>query len=88
MIEKFKDDDEPIRALHQLLIGSVGKKGQRKKLLRQFNGFDESITTLHTESKMSENKKKWTVPMLKDCSRILGVDTSGSRADLIKRIAE
>ena len=88
MIEKYKDDDEPIRALHQLCIGTAGKKGHRKKLLRQFNGFGDATSSLQIEAKLSENKKKWTVTQLKDVSRIFGLETSGTRAELIKRIAE
>ena len=39
-----------------------------------------------TKSKMLENKKKWTVSLLKECLGIFGCDKSGSRDELIQRL--
>jgi hypothetical protein len=66
----------------------VGSKGQRRKSLRQFYGFDESITLLSVETKLSENRKKWNINLLKEACDIFGLDKTGSRIDLCKRIAE
>mmetsp|Transcript_22537 Transcript_22537/g.32936 ORF Transcript_22537/g.32936 Transcript_22537/m.32936 type:complete len:287 (+) Transcript_22537:51-911(+) len=88
MISKYTEDDDVIRALHQLLIGSVGKKGQRKRLLRQFKGFGTSTTPVHIEAKLVENKKKWTVAILKTVAEVFGLEKTGTRSELCKRIAE
>jgi hypothetical protein len=88
MISKFTDDEEFVKALHLLFMGSVGTKGSRKKGLRTFNGFGESTTELQVETKMSDNKKKWTVPILKQAANTLGLEQGGSRGELCKRIAE
>jgi hypothetical protein len=88
VIAKYKDDDDVIKSLHLLCLSSLGTKGQRKKNLKTFNGFDESRTPQSTiESKLTGNKK-WTTELLKAACDIFGLEKSGTRAGLIERLAE
>lgn len=37
---------------------------------------------------MTDNKKKWTVPILKDCLALFGLEKSGTRDELIERLCD
>jgi hypothetical protein len=87
MINKFTDDDEVVKALHLLLLGGLGNKGQRKKFLRLFNGFGASVTVEQVETKLVDNKKKWKVELLKAVADIFGLEKGGNREELCHRIA-
>jgi hypothetical protein len=87
MLGKFSEDDDVIKALHSIMFGGLGSKGQRKKTLRKFNGFDSSTDVLQIESKILDNKKKWTIPLLKSALEIFGLEKSGARPELCSRIA-
>ncbi len=87
-ITKRKGDDDVLRSLHIICFGSQGQKLNRKKNLRQFCGFDSSTDKLSLEAKIIENKKKWTVALLKETLEILGIERSGSREELIRRLVD
>lgn len=40
------------------------------------------------ESKITENKKRWTVGLLKDVCTLLSLERSGSREELCKRMVD
>jgi hypothetical protein len=40
------------------------------------------------ESKVIENKKRWTISMLKEACEILSLEKSGTRDDLCKRVVD
>ncbi len=71
-----------------LCFGSQGQKATRKKHLRLFNGFASTADRDAAEAKVLDNKKKWTVSALKDACAVLGVERSGSRDELVKRLAD
>ena len=89
-MEKLKSDNETISSIHQLLYGSLGTKNDRKKNIKKFNGYSaDAISKLdNTKVKLSENKKKWTVSVLKDCAGLFGIEKNGSREELITRVVE
>jgi hypothetical protein len=37
---------------------------------------------------VTDNKKKWTVPILKDCLALFGLEKSGTRDELIERLCD
>lgn len=88
MVQKYKDDDEVIRGLHSIVFSTVGTKGQRKKSLKLFNGFDSSRTAADIEAKFTQSRKKWTLNLLKEACDLLGLEKSGSRTDICKQLAE
>ena len=88
MVQKYKDDDEVIRGLHSIVFSTVGTKGQRKKYLKLFHGFDESRTAADIEAKFTQSRKKWTLNLLKEACDLLGLEKSGSRTDICKYLAE
>lgn len=87
MMNKYTDSDDIIKYLHLFLIGGVGSKGTRKKLLRQFCGFQPGTDPLFMMSKLIDNKK-WTVSLLKEACDILGLDRGGNRDDICRRIVD
>lgn len=88
MAQKYKDDDEVIRGLHSIVFSTVGTKGQRKKYLKLFRGFDSSRTAADIEAKFTQSRKKWTLNLLKEACDLLGLDKSGSRSDICTQLAE
>jgi hypothetical protein len=85
-LEKLKGDDDIVKSLHSLLFNSVGKKLETKKHLRAFSGFPKGQSTDDKRTKLLENKKKWTVSLLKDCLGLFGLEKSGSREELVDRL--
>jgi hypothetical protein len=88
MVQKFKDDDEVIRGLHSIVFSTVGTKGQRKKYLKLFSGFDDSKSSSEIEAKFTQSRKKWTMNLLKEACDLLGLDKGGNRVDICKRLAD
>ena len=87
-LEKMKGDDEIIKSLHSVLFSSVGKKLDAKKNIRLFNGFADEKTKNEKLSRVTENKKKWTVPLLKDCMGLFGMEKTGTRAELVEKLMD
>ena len=82
----MRGDDEVVTGLHSLIYGAKGKKLETKKNLRQFSGFAADVNTEEKTAKMIENKKKWTVSVLKSCMDLFGMEKSGTREELIARL--
>ena len=58
--------------------------------MRKFSGFaagDEKTKDI-IKTKLLENKKRYTVSLLKDCAEVVGLEKSGSREDLVLRLVE
>ena len=85
---KVKGDDEVLKSLHSLCFGVQGTKLNRKKNMRQFCGFSPDTDKMAIENKLSENKKKWNVSLLKESCALLSLERSGSREELIKRVVD
>mmetsp|Transcript_67779 Transcript_67779/g.132952 ORF Transcript_67779/g.132952 Transcript_67779/m.132952 type:complete len:135 (+) Transcript_67779:54-458(+) len=86
-IGKKAADDEALTKLHSVCFGKPGQKQARKKALRAFNGFatkEEGATKLER----LVGSKKNTVGLLKDICGVLGLQHSGSKDDLGKRICD
>ena len=69
-------------------FGGSGTKSDRKKNLRKFSGFANNDVKMKDQmkTKLLDNKKKWTVSLLKDCLGIFGCEKSGSRDELVQRL--
>jgi HMG (high mobility group) box len=87
-LDKHKGDDDVVKDLHQLMYGIPGKKLETKKNIRQFSGFPAGVNKDEKISKMTENKKKWTVGILKTCMELFGLEKSGTREELIVKLID
>jgi HMG (high mobility group) box len=87
-LDKHKGDDDVVKDLHQLMYGIPGKKLETKKNIRQFSGFPAGVNKDEKISKMTENKKKWTVSILKTSMELFGLEKSGTREELIARLID
>jgi HMG (high mobility group) box len=87
-LEKLKGDDEIVKSLHSLLFSSVSKKLEGKKNIRLFNGFADEKTKNEKLSKVAENKKKWTVQLLKDVLGLFGMEKTGTRTELVEKLMD
>lgn len=87
-LEKLKGDDDIIKSLHSVLFSSVSKKLEGKKNIRLFNGFADEKTKIEKLSKVTENKKKWTVQLLKDILGLFGMEKTGTRAELVEKMMD
>jgi hypothetical protein len=87
-LEKKKGDDEVVKALHNLLFNSVGKKLETKKHLRQFSGFPEDAKIEEKRGKVLQAKTKWTVALLKDALGMFGLEKGGTREELAGRLVD
>lgn len=87
-LSRHKADDDALKGLFALCFGSQGQKASRKKLLRLFNGFASAADRDAVETRILDNKKKWTVAALKEVCGVLGVERSGSREEIAKRVAD
>jgi HMG (high mobility group) box len=87
-LEKLKGDDEIVKSLHSLLFSSVSKKLEGKKNIRMFNGFADEKTKIEKLSKVAENKKKWTVQLLKDVLGLFGMEKTGTRTELVEKLMD
>ena len=58
--------------------------------MRKFSGFAAGVekTKDIIKTKLLENKKRYTVSLLKDCAEVVGLEKSGSREDLVLRLVE
>jgi hypothetical protein len=87
-LTKIKSSEELVKCLHQLMYGSPGKKTTVKQNLREFSGFAGEISSDERAQKVIENKKKWTISMLKDALGLFGLEKGGAREDLCKRLVD
>ena len=85
-LDKLRGDDEVVTDLHSLIDGNKGKKLETKKNLRLFSGFAADVNIEEKTAKMIENKKKWTVSVLKSSMELFGMEKSGTREELIARL--
>jgi hypothetical protein len=60
----------------------------RKKNMRLFCGFSPSTDKMSVETKLTENKKKWTIALLKEACSLLSLEKSGTRDELCKRVVD
>ena len=87
-MEKLKGDDEIVKSLHSLLFSSVSKKLEGKKNIRLFNGFADEKTKNEKLTKVTENKKKWTVQLLKSVLGLFGMEKTGTRNELVEKLMD
>ena len=87
-LEKVKGDDDIVKALHMLMFSAVGKKLEAKKNIRLFSGFADEKMKDDKRLKVTENKKKWTVQLLKDTMSLFGLEKGGSRNELVERFID
>lgn len=87
-LEKIKGDDDVVKSLHLLLFGSAGKKLEAKKNIRLFSGFADEKSKSEKLAKVIENKKKWTVQLIKDILGLFGLEKTGTRSDLVERMVD
>jgi hypothetical protein len=85
-LNKFKGDDEVVKALHSLMYNSSGRKAEAKKNLRNFSGFDKETNKEEKVAKLIEKKKQWTVSLTKSALGLFGLEKSGDREKLIDRL--
>lgn len=88
-IGKIKSDHDLLKGLHMILYSRAGTVTNRKRNIRKFNGFvyDDKLTRDKISTKLMESKK-WTVATLKDLAMFLGLEKSGSKADLVERVVD
>ena len=84
----MKEDDDLIKALFNFMFGGVGSNKERKKNIRKFNGYGKGVQLSEKENKLIENKKKWTVALLKQACSVFGLPQSGSREELCTKLAK
>ena len=87
-LDKQRGDDEVVKGLHSLLFGNPGKKLETKKHLRLFNGFADVNSKTEKLNKVLENKKRWTVALLKDTVGLFGLEKSGTRNEIAERLID
>ena len=87
-LEKHRGDDEVVKGLHSLLFGNPGKKLETKKHLRSFNGFADTGIKSEKLARIVENKKKWTVSLLKDTVGLFGLEKGGTRNEIAERLVD
>lgn len=85
-LTKLRSDDELVKALHQLMYGTPGKKTETKKNLRAFRGFPAESNLEERVSKLIEKKKIWTVALLKGALDLFGCEKGGDRDALCHRL--
>ena len=73
--------------MHSLLFNSVGKKAETKKHIRAFSGFAASVKDDKLK-KLLENKKKWTVSLLKEALHLFALPVGGTREELASRLID
>jgi hypothetical protein len=73
--------------MHSFCYFVVGETGQRISNLCGFKGFEEGIDLLTAEERLIENRRKWKIELALEACDLLGLDKSGSRADICRRIA-
>lgn len=90
--KKLKSDHDLLKGLHSLCFGSTGKETTRKKLLRGFCGWgwseDEADEKLNSKLKKLNASSKWTRPVLGELCTLLGLSSSGTKADVWTRVLE
>ena len=88
--DKLKTDDDITVAIHQICFQAQGTKNDRKKNVRKFSGYvaGDEKTKDAIKTKLLENKKRYTVPLLKDCANVVGLEKTGSREEIIVRLIE
>ena len=87
-LEKVTGDSDVVKALNSVLFNRVGKKHETKKHLRSFSGIPDLNNKKKYLDKVLENKKKWTVSLLKDSLGLFGLEKSGTREELAGRMID
>ena len=87
-LDKIKGDDDIVKCLHMLMFSSVGKKLEAKKNIRLFSGFADEKKKDERKMKVLENKKKWTIQMLKDTMSLFGLEKTGNRNELVEKFMD
>ncbi len=87
-LEKLKGDDDLVKLLHVVLFNAIGARLDTKKHIRHFSGFSAGFNKEEKITKLTENKKKWTVAQLKSAATLFGFERSGTRDDLILRLVD
>ena len=87
-LEKVTGDSDVVKALNSVLFNRVGKKHETKKHLRSFSGFPDLNDKKKYLEKVLDNKKKWTVALLKDSLGLFGLEKSGTREELVGRMID
>lgn len=87
-LTKHKSDEDLVKQLHSLMYGSMGRKANAKHNLREFSGFTRDSDLQEKIEKVTDNKKKWTVALLKEALGLFGLEKGGSREELCKRLVD
>ncbi|RYH14059.1 hypothetical protein EON65_34245 [archaeon] len=87
-LTKVKGDSEVVKCLHTLMYNTPGRKTSAKHNLREFNGFGSDVNVKEKTEKVVENKKKWTVSLLKEALSLFGMERGGNREELCERLVE
>lgn len=88
MLQGFREDDETMKHLHFLLYNTTGKQGSRKRTIRNFSGYATEAQSKDALRRLVENKKRWTLAVLKDICGVLGLEKNGTREEVAKRVAD
>jgi len=85
-INKRRSSDETLKALHSLVLGKTSKGVKVKDNLKQFSGvvYDEE----KTRERLEERVFKHHLSELRDILRFFGLETSGDKEDVVKRLTD
>jgi len=86
-LEGHGADSDVAKMLHHVIFGNLGKKIDRKKQIRCFSGFAPGVKDERL-AKILENKKKWTVALLKECLSLVGVSQVGTREEIAAKLTD
>jgi len=82
-----KEKSGLLKPLHNLLFNTAGRVGHIKKNLREFRGFAFADSADDEEyNKRAQRLLKMTLPELKPICAVLGLERSGSKEELVKRM--
>lgn len=87
-LEKISGDSDVIKSLYSIMFNKIGKKIETKKHLRLFSGFEGENTQKEKLGKVLENKKKWTISLLKEALSLFGLEKGGTRDELANRLMD
>lgn len=86
-IKYYTETDDVIRAMHSFCYYVVGETGHRISNLARFQGFEDGVDSFDTEERLVENRRKWNIKLAHEACDLLGLDKTGSRTELCRRIA-
>ena len=83
-----KDHEETLGVLQRIIYGgkSVGKKNEKKKNLKKFNGFPFDADSAEYEKRFEHANKIFTVAQLKKVCELLDMERGGTKPDLMERV--